>query len=96
MGGNIKNDEGVYLVAPAIPLVSPATVVDAVSTGGTDELEGDPLPPITGRVIHSYERLLGAANGNCFDTDDNVSDFFHNLGSENPQLLSAPATPCSP
>ncbi len=92
--GSIRNDEGMYLVAPAIPLVSPEQVVDAVSTGGTAELEGTPLPPITGRVIHSYERLLGASGGNCFDTDDNTADFFHNLGSENPQLLSAPATPC--
>lgn len=92
--GGIRNGEGAYLVAPARPLVHVSFVADAVSTGGTDELEGDPLPPISGRVIHSYERLSGGSSGNCVDTDDNGADFFHNMSSENPQLLSAPPTEC--
>ncbi|NND74213.1 MAG: tandem-95 repeat protein, partial [Ilumatobacter sp.] len=87
--GGIANDEGVYLANAG------GTVIDAVSVDPAgDELEGAPLPELSGQVIQSYERRIGAAGGNCVDTDDNMADFFHNLASENPQTSTAGPTLC--
>ncbi len=44
----------------------------------------------------SWARFYGDPPGNCVDTDDNGADFFHNVASENPQVLADPATPCPP
>ena len=80
--------------------------VDAVGTGpvpwkdGAGSLygEGTHLPPMSDATIaQSYERKSGV--GNCVDTDDNAADFFHNMGSRNPQGLGTTAacgTPTPP
>ncbi|MDJ0498162.1 MAG: putative Ig domain-containing protein, partial [Acidimicrobiia bacterium] len=69
-------------------------LLDEVGAGTTTWGEGSGLPAMTAGPIQSYERLNTLGLGNCVDTDDNIDDFVHNYGDNNPQNMSDPAIPC--
>lgn len=61
-------------------------------------IEGTNLAPMSGTSNQSYERKLGAADGNCIDLGDNSKDFIRHNGSagniSNPQNSSSPQVSC--
>ncbi|MBI4672491.1 MAG: lamin tail domain-containing protein [Chloroflexi bacterium] len=72
------------------------SVIDAVGMCATTTfVEGNALTPLAGTSEQSYERKLGGAAGNCYDTDDNATDFLLNSGASNPQNLASTVTYCA-
>ncbi|MEL7156652.1 MAG: lamin tail domain-containing protein [Actinomycetota bacterium] len=76
----VKNGGGLRL-----EVVGTGLVVDQVSFGGS----APELPPLGGRLNHSYTRRYGG----CIDTGDYYVDFEHAL-IETPQTSAATPTPC--
>lgn len=79
-GGGVENDGGLTLEVTAT-----GVDIDRVSFGGSSP----DLPPLGGRLQHSYTRRFGG----CIDTGDHYVDFEHAL-IETPQTSAAAATPC--
>ncbi len=72
------------------------SVIDAAGMCATTTfVEGTALTALSGTIEQSYERKPGSASGNCYDTNDNASDFIHNIGTSNPQNLNASRTYCA-
>ncbi|MGI9648403.1 MAG: YCF48-related protein, partial [Acidimicrobiia bacterium] len=69
-------------------------LLDEVGTEFTTWYEGTPLPSQPAGPIQSYERRGSGTMGNCVDTHNNLADFVHNYGFNDPQNLASPATPC--
>lgn len=86
----IADDGGIALTQ------ADGTIVDQVgmSTGSAFK-EGTVLSPLTTNVDRSYERKPGGAAGNCYDTDNNASDFLITAPSA-PQNLASAAILCTP
>lgn len=84
----IADAGGIALVDRAAEIVDQAGMCAV-----TQYREGVSLPPLSGMLDQSYERLPGGDTA-CTDTDDNSADF-RLLAPSNPQNLTAPKVLCT-